>query len=186
MAPRLTSQQALRILAWWRRASNSSMILCRRVAIGGGVINTLLLMWSGHAINCCEQAFSDITITQTINSRIFSTIEITSDYNNAITAIRNVFMKGRQGQKSNLIRLRDESVIHMINRAIITKFIIQNITIKNRRRRQNIKFRFYLLKMSLLTLVKARENKRECETTFSSKSFFHSNYKFLARKLNRG
>ena len=29
--------------------------------------------------------------------------------------------------------------------------------------------------------MKARENKRECETTFSSKSYFHSNYKFLAR-----
>ena len=44
------SRTALRIIgAWWRRASNSSMILCRRVAMsGGGVINTLLLMWSGH------------------------------------------------------------------------------------------------------------------------------------------
>ena len=39
------SRTALRIIgAWWRRASNSSMILCWRVAMsGGGVINALLL-----------------------------------------------------------------------------------------------------------------------------------------------
>ena len=75
---------------------------------------------------------------RSIACRIFSTIEITSDYNSAITAIRNVFMKGRQGQKSNLIRLRDESIIHMINSAIITKFIIQNITIKNEDKISNL------------------------------------------------